>query len=63
MPTLKLVKNVVERMKHMGMNLIVSANKHGRLTLKMKTHLVTLSAHFTELNVESFAGTSCSHYT
>lgn len=36
--------------------LIMSANKFGRLTLKIKTNMVTLSAHFPELSVESFAG-------
>lgn len=56
MPPLKLVKNIVERMKNMSHNLIVCANKDGRLILQIKTNMVTLSAHFTDLNVISFAG-------
>lgn len=56
MPHLKPVKNIVERMKHMNHSLTVSANKRGRLALQIKTNLVTLSAHFTDLSVESFAG-------
>lgn len=56
MPPLKLVKNIVERMKNMSHNLIVCANKDGRLILQIKTNMVTLSAHFTDLSVISFAG-------
>lgn len=56
MPSLKAVKNIVERMKNLGPSLIVSANKNGRLALRIKTNMVSLSAHFTDLNVESFAG-------
>jgi len=55
MPNLKPIKNIVERMKNMGNSLIVSANKYGRLTLKIKTNMVSLSAHFPDLSVESFA--------
>ncbi|KAF2903005.1 hypothetical protein ILUMI_03174 [Ignelater luminosus] len=55
MPNLKPIKNIVERMKTMSNALIMSANKYGRLTLKIKTNMVTLSAHFPELSVESFA--------
>lgn len=56
MPSLKLVKNIVERMKNMSHNLIVSANKHGRLIFQIKASMATLSAHFTDLSVVSFAG-------
>ncbi|KAI4468196.1 mitotic and dna damage checkpoint protein hus1 [Holotrichia oblita] len=56
MPSLKHVKNIVERMKNMGHSLIVSANKYGRLTLKIKTNMISLSAHFPDLSVESFVG-------
>lgn len=56
MPHLKAVKNIVERMKNMSQSLVVSANKNGRLILQIKTNMVTLSAHFTDVSVLSFAG-------
>lgn len=56
MPSVKPVRNIVERMKQMTNYLIVSANKRGRVTLKIETNLVTLSAHFPNLTVHSFAG-------
>lgn len=43
-------------MKTMSHYLIVSANKNGRVTLKIETNLVNLSAHFPNLHVQSFAG-------
>ncbi|XP_023311397.1 checkpoint protein HUS1 isoform X2 [Anoplophora glabripennis] len=55
MPNLKALKNIVERMKIMSHSLTVSATKIGRLTLKISTNIVTLSAHFPDLSVESFA--------
>lgn len=55
MPNLKLLKTILERLKNLSSSLIVSANKFGRLTLHIKTTSVALSAHFTNLNVESFA--------
>lgn len=57
MPQLKRIKNIVERMKSMSSSLIVNANKFGRLTLKIKTNMVTLSAHFPDLGVQSFVST------
>lgn len=56
LPTLKSVRNIVERMKNMSHYLIVAANKDGRLTLKIETNLVKLSAHFPNLSVQSIAG-------
>ncbi|CAH1163589.1 unnamed protein product [Phaedon cochleariae] len=55
MPSLKALKNIVERMKNMSHSLTVSANKYGRLTFQIKTNVVTLSSHFTDLSVHSFA--------
>lgn len=55
MPHLKPLKNIVERMKTMSHGLTVSADRNGRLTLQIKTNMVKLSAHFPNLNVESFA--------
>ncbi|CAH0550478.1 unnamed protein product [Brassicogethes aeneus] len=56
MPSLKSIKNIVERMKNMSHSIIVSANKNGRLSLQIETNIVTLSAHFPNLSVESFTG-------
>lgn len=56
MPTMRSIRSIVERMKTMSHYLIVSANKNGRVTLKIETNLVNLSAHFPNLHVQSFAG-------
>ncbi|CAH1979678.1 unnamed protein product [Acanthoscelides obtectus] len=56
MPNLKFLKNIVDKMRNTSHTLIVSANKNGRLTLQVKTNMINLSAHFTDLNVDSFAG-------
>nr|CAI5830874.1 unnamed protein product [Callosobruchus analis] len=55
MPNLKFLKNIVDKMRNMSHSLIVSANRTGRLTLQIKTNVINLSAHFTDLNVDSFA--------
>ncbi|CAG9836753.1 unnamed protein product [Diabrotica balteata] len=55
MPNLKALKNIVERMRNMSHSLIVSANKNGRLTFQIKTNVVNVAAHFTDLSVQSFA--------
>lgn len=56
MPNLRLIKNIVERMKNVSHTLIVSADRYGRLTLMTKTNMVKLCAHFPDLSVQSFAG-------
>lgn len=40
----------------MSHSLKVSANKTGRLTLQIETHVVKLSAHFPDITLESFIG-------
>ncbi|KAB0804327.1 hypothetical protein PPYR_02685 [Photinus pyralis] len=55
MPNLKPIKSIVERMKNMGHSLIVSATKFGKLSLRIKTDVVSLTAHFSNLGIESFA--------
>ncbi|XP_017785273.1 PREDICTED: checkpoint protein HUS1 [Nicrophorus vespilloides] len=55
LPNLKTIKNIVERMKNISTNLIVSATESGKLILKVKTPMVSLSANFPNLSVESFA--------
>lgn len=56
MPPLKPIKNIVERMKSMSQSLTVSANKDGRLILRINADMISLSAHFTDLSIISFAG-------
>lgn len=56
MPNLKALRNIVERLRNMSHNLIVSANKAGRLTFQIKTNVVNVSCHFTDLSIQSFAG-------
>jgi len=56
MPNLKSIKNIVEKMKNMSHSLTVKANKNGKLTLQIKTNTVSLSAHFPDLGINSFAG-------
>lgn len=55
MPNLKALRNIVERLRNMSHNLIVSANKAGRLTFQIKTNVVNVSCHFTDLSIQSFA--------
>lgn len=62
MPNLKALKNIVERLRNMSHSLIVSANQNGRLTFQIKTNVVNVAAHFTDLSVQSFAvGQICSN--
>jgi HUS1 checkpoint protein len=63
MPNLKTIKTIVERMRNMSHSLIVSATKDGRLTLQIKTNIVTLSAHFPDLSIESFASNNVKNLT
>ncbi|XP_066249726.1 checkpoint protein HUS1 [Euwallacea similis] len=55
MPNLKSIKSIVEKMKNMSHCLVVRANRSGELTLEIKTNIIKLSAHFSHLNVHSFA--------
>mgnify|MGYP002775682004 CR=1 FL=1 len=62
MPNLKSIKNIVERMKNLSQSLTVRANKNGKLTLQFKSNIVSLSAHFPDLSVNSFAGKMLKFY-
>lgn len=61
MPNLKSLKSIVEKMKNLSHALTVTANNDGRMALKIKTNMVSLGVHFTELNVKSFAGKNKDH--
>lgn len=56
MPNLKSIKSIAEKMKNLGHGLTLRANKSGKLTLQIKNSVVNLSAHFPDLNVNSFVG-------
>jgi len=49
MPPLKTVKNVVERMRTIGLSMIWSASKTGALTLRAENDTVQVATHFKDL--------------
>lgn len=53
MPQLKQVKHIVERMKNMSPQLVLSANKNGLFVLKVETESATVSTNFQNLQVWS----------
>lgn len=59
MPNLKIVRNVVERMKALGFFIIVSANCNGMFRLKAETETATIVTHFKNLTVEHSKGWCC----
>ncbi|XP_067011266.2 checkpoint protein HUS1 [Anabrus simplex] len=56
MPNLKLVRNVVERMRTMSPHLIVSASNEGVFLLRIETDVTTVTTHFKNLAVETAQG-------
>lgn len=52
MPSLKLFKNICERMKTIGQHVIVSANRSGVLSLKVENDMATVVTHFRNLVIE-----------
>jgi HUS1 checkpoint protein len=46
LPPLKLLKTVVEKMKHMAKNVEITANMKGELTLKVETDMVCVSTFY-----------------
>ena len=49
MPPLKVVRNVVDRMKNLGNYMAISANRCGEMKLKVETDMVTVATHFADL--------------
>ncbi|XP_063306697.1 checkpoint protein HUS1 isoform X5 [Pelobates fuscus] len=49
LPTLKIMKNVVERMKNLSNFMVIEANRIGEFNLKIETDLVSVSTHFKDL--------------
>ncbi|XP_077993631.1 checkpoint protein HUS1-like [Glandiceps talaboti] len=49
MPPLKLLRNVVDRMKNLSTYVILSANGSGEMTLSVETDMVSCTTHFKDL--------------
>ncbi|XP_074653018.1 checkpoint protein HUS1-like [Tubulanus polymorphus] len=49
MPSLKVLRNVVDRMKTMSNFIIISANRSGEFIVKVETDSVTIATHFRDL--------------
>ena len=49
MPPLKILRNVVDRMKNLSNFVVISANQSGEMTLKVETDVVTVATHFRDL--------------
>ncbi|MBN3305010.1 checkpoint protein HUS1 [Amia ocellicauda] len=46
LPSLKIMKNVVDRMKNLSNFLVLEANQNGEMNLKIETDLVSVTTHF-----------------
>lgn len=51
MPQLKYLRHITDKMKNMSSNLIMIANKHGTLIIKIDVNYATVSTHFKGLQV------------
>lgn len=58
MPSLKVIRNVVERMKNIGPLMTMFASSDGEIDLRCETDTVTITTHFKDLNMTSVAS-SC----
>ncbi|XP_068604181.1 checkpoint protein HUS1 isoform X2 [Brachionichthys hirsutus] len=54
LPPLKMMKNVVDRMKNLSNFLVMEANLSGEMNLKIETDLVSVTTHFKELGNPSW---------
>ncbi|XP_064396750.1 checkpoint protein HUS1-like [Halichondria panicea] len=60
LPPLKLLKNIVDRMKTMSNFVTISANMNGELNIKLQTDSVTVTTYFKDLQNHHFQDTSMS---
>lgn len=58
MPSLTVVKNVIERMKNLSNFLILAANQNGYMTLGIDTDLASVTTHFKNLDTPTWGDTS-----
>ncbi len=49
MPSLKVVRNVVDRMKNLSNFVTVSANQNGEMKLQVETDMVAVGTYFQDL--------------
>ncbi|KAK7092951.1 hypothetical protein V1264_008622 [Littorina saxatilis] len=49
MPTLKMLKNVVDKMKNINNFVSLSANQNGEMKLSVETDMVSINTHFKDL--------------
>lgn len=56
MPPLKVLKNVIERMKNLSSFLILAANQNGYMTLGIDTDLASVTTHFKNLDTPTWEG-------
>lgn len=56
MPNLKILRNIVDRLKKLDHYVVVSAKGTGHLTFEISTHKATVATHFKDLSVEKSPG-------
>ncbi|CAL8313124.1 unnamed protein product [Merluccius merluccius] len=61
MPPLKIMKNVVDRMKNLSNFLVIEANMNGEMNLKIETDLVSVTTHFKDLGNPPWGGDGSQH--
>ncbi|XP_060601141.1 checkpoint protein HUS1-like [Ruditapes philippinarum] len=49
MPQMKVLRNIVDKMKNLSNNLLLSANRQGELKVSVETDMVSVSTHFQDL--------------
>ncbi|XP_069046970.1 checkpoint protein HUS1 isoform X3 [Lepisosteus oculatus] len=49
LPSLKIMKNLVDRMKNISNFIVLEANRNGEMNLKIETDLVSVATHFKNL--------------
>ena len=55
MPMLKVLRNIVDRMKNLSNYLILSANQLGEMKLNVETDMVSVTTHFRDLSMPSWS--------
>ncbi|XP_071103105.1 checkpoint protein HUS1-like [Haliotis cracherodii] len=50
MPPIKLLRNVVDKMKNLSNSMVLSANQNGEMRLSVETDMVSISTHFQDLH-------------
>merc|ERR1712038_459018 len=64
MPDLKILRNVIDRMKNLSNYVVISANQQGDMKLQVETDLATIATHFKHLEHPTWKDQSQSeHHT